>query len=232
MSAPMTTTGEALSTSASLMPRPSVEIEVVDAVHAGRPAADDCVGTIQLGVFHIAVGQTGPMRPRSCRPRNLRARPDSPPAYVFALQAVEVFVDVGNGVGGLVDDEDVGAEIEDLLCDVAVDAVHKGDDRDQRRHRDHDAEQRQDRPQLVRPQGIRARFGWPRQYSCDCPVYPGRAAERWSFQRQEWVFIPMGNELQGDSKSRVAECRNRMRSRHTIEAAQGRRKGFPKTAAS
>ena len=49
-------------------------------------------------------------------------------------------------------DEDVGAEIEDFLRNVAVDAVDKGDDGDDGGDSDHHAEQSERGAQFVRPQ--------------------------------------------------------------------------------
>ncbi len=57
----------------------------------------------------------------------------------------------------LADDEDVRAEVEDLLGDIGVDSADESDHGDDRRDADDDAEQGEDGAQLVRPQRLQGK---------------------------------------------------------------------------
>src|SRR5436309_13320424 len=67
---------------------------------------------------------------------------------VLALLTFEQLIDVGDHRGHLTNDENIRAEIKDLLRYVSVDAIDERDHGDDCRHADHDTEQRQGRAQL------------------------------------------------------------------------------------
>ena len=85
-------------------------------------------------------------------------------------------------LGSFGDDEDVRSQIEDLLGNVAVDAVderHYGDDRG---HANHHAQQREYGPQFVRPQRSQGDTDVLQQYS-------------YRFRRGGWFSLTKGGSL-------------------------------------
>src|SRR5579862_2306836 len=73
---------------------------------------------------------------------------------VFALLAFQKLVNIGNDGCSLINDEHVGAEIEDFLRHVPIDTADKSDYSDHGCHADHDSKQREDRTQLIRPERL------------------------------------------------------------------------------
>ena len=61
---------------------------------------------------------------------------------VFAFLALEQLVDVGDHGRDFADDENIGAEIEDFLCNVSIDAIDERHYGDHRGHADDNSEQR------------------------------------------------------------------------------------------
>ena len=59
---------------------------------------------------------------------------------VFALFALQVVIHVGDGGGNFEDEENIRAQVEDLLRHVIVDAGDEGDHSDHGSHSDHYAE--------------------------------------------------------------------------------------------
>ena len=56
---------------------------------------------------------------------------------IFALLALEKLIDIGHDRRNLADDENISAETEYLLRDVAIDSIHKGNHGNYRSYTDH-----------------------------------------------------------------------------------------------
>src|SRR5436853_7933086 len=80
-------------------------------------------------------------------------------SQILALLAFEKLVDVGDDGTDFADDENVSAEIKDLLCHVSIDAVDKRNHSDDSRYANHHSKQGEDRHPFIRPQRLQGYAG-------------------------------------------------------------------------
>src|SRR4029077_263584 len=128
------------------------QVGVVETRHGGGPSAHTRVGNEVCAVAHLAVFL------RDGSADILAGAAGGADAFLIlevklaALLGLLVLVDVGDDGRAAVDEENVGAEVEDLFGDVAIEAVDDADDGDDGGDADDHAEERQDAAHLVRPE--------------------------------------------------------------------------------
>ena len=131
-----------------------LQIHVKDRRHGRRQALYPSVANGLFVIFHMPIQITQRRANVQAVLACLQDRPVILHVEVFALFAFQKVVNIGDGRGDFEDNEHVGAESEDPLGNVPVDAVHEGDYRNHRRHADYDAEQSKRRAQLVCPKRL------------------------------------------------------------------------------
>ena len=128
------------------------EIEIKNRRHRGSQPPYPGVGDGLLLVSYVPAGVDGRSPNHGAVLAGLEHRLVVLHGQVFALLAFEKLVNVGDDGSHFADDENISAQIEDLLRHVAVDSVDEGDHGDHGSHADHHAQQGQGRAKLVRPQ--------------------------------------------------------------------------------
>ncbi len=128
-----------------------VEVQVVDAGHAWRPAADHRVSAALRSVDDLAIEVSYRGADDSARSAILHDGIVLLHGHVFALISLDKLIGVGDHVAHLADDEHVRAKIENLLGNIAVNPALKSHHRDHSGDADHDSQQSEERPQLIRP---------------------------------------------------------------------------------
>ena len=120
----------------------SAKIGVVDGSHGRRDATNRRVADGLLGILHLSGLVADDCSNVLAVTAGIGDGLIVLHGQVFTFLAFEIVVDIGDGRRNFKDDEDVRAQIEDLLGNVVVDAGNKRNHRDHGGYSDNHAEQR------------------------------------------------------------------------------------------
>ena len=127
------------------------QVSVINGSHRGRDASHRSIADRLLGKFHMSglVAENRAhilaMAARVCNYLIVLH------GQIFSLFPLEEVIHVRNRRGDLKDDENIGAEIKNLLRHVVVDPRNERDHSDHSRHPNHHSKQGQHRAQLIHP---------------------------------------------------------------------------------